>query len=153
MGIAARNEIYFNPQGNLVLICGLGNLPGTIEVWDIKAHKKCIAKFRAQNATQVEWLKGKFNVMSLHLQTCASNMKINIVLDGAHFITATTAPRMQVDNGYTVWDFTGKQVHQWKAQKHLFEITSFAKHGKPIAFPDGLLEEHLKSGGKVKISE
>jgi translation initiation factor 2A len=58
MGIAARNEIYFNPQGNILLLCGFGNLPGSIEIWEIKKHKKLISSYKNPNTTQLEWLSG-----------------------------------------------------------------------------------------------
>ena len=59
MGVIARNNIHFNSQGNILLVCALGNLQGTIDVWEIKKHKKQIASFKAPDTTQVAWLNGK----------------------------------------------------------------------------------------------
>jgi translation initiation factor 2A len=60
MGVVARNALYFNPQGNLLLVCGFGNLAqGKVEIWEVKKHKKLIATATASNTTQLEWLNGK----------------------------------------------------------------------------------------------
>ena len=59
MGISARNAIHFNPQGNIVLLGGFGNLAhGVIEVWEIKNLKKKVAQLQAPATTQLEWLNG-----------------------------------------------------------------------------------------------
>jgi len=59
MGVVARNAVFFNPQGNLLLLCGFGNLAhGKVEVWEIKKHKKMIAQIAAPTTTQLEWLNG-----------------------------------------------------------------------------------------------
>jgi translation initiation factor 2A len=61
MGISARNAIYFNPQGNILLLGGFGNLAhGRIEIWEVKQHKKQIAVCTAPTTTQLEWLNGMF---------------------------------------------------------------------------------------------
>lgn len=124
MEVSARNAIHFNPQGNLLLLGGFGNLSqGKIEIWEVKRLKKLIATCTAPETTQLTWLN-----------------------DGAHFITATTAPRMQVGNQFTVWDFTGKQIHQWKAAKHLFGIVPFLRDPPP-PFPEDKLEALNKQLG------
>jgi translation initiation factor 2A len=123
MDISARNTISFNPQGNLLLLCAFGNLQGKVEVWEVKKYKKLIATLQAPDTTQLHWLS-----------------------DGVHFITATTAPRMQVGNGFKVWDFTGKCVKDWKAQKHLLGITPF--HTTPaLPFPEEKLDLFVKQIG------
>lgn len=130
MGISARNAIYFNPQGNLLLLGGFGNLAhGRIEIWEVKKHRKLIAACSAPATTQLEWLS-----------------------DGCHFITATTAPRMQVGNEFTVWNFKGKEVHKWKAEKHLFGILPL-KYEPPLLFPDEDLEKFVKAlGSKTPVA-
>lgn len=49
---AARNSIYFNPFGNIVLLAGFGNLRGSVEVWDAN-NKKLITTFQAPDSTLV----------------------------------------------------------------------------------------------------
>jgi translation initiation factor 2A len=122
MGIHARNAIYFNPQGNILLLGGFGNLAhGRIEIWEVKKHKKLIATCMAPATTQLEWLD-----------------------DGIHFITATTAPRMQVSNEFTVWNYKGIQVYKWKAEKHLFGIVPL-KYEPPLPFAEDELDKFVKS--------
>jgi len=74
-------------------------------------------------------------------------------LDGSHFMTATCAPRMQIENGFKVWDFTGKLVYEWVARKHLFEIIQFPVHGDLPPFPDTKLDAHVKAIQKVNLSK
>jgi len=65
MDIAARNAIFYNPQGTIVLLAAFGNLAqGKIEIWEVKSHKKLLATTCAPATTQLEWLNGKFFVFS-----------------------------------------------------------------------------------------
>ena len=43
-------------------------------------------------------------------------------------MTATTAPRMQVSNGFKVWNLGGTCIWEWKADKHLFKIIPFISY-------------------------
>jgi hypothetical protein len=67
-------------------------------------------------------------------------------LDGSHFVTATTAPRMQVGNEFRIWDFKGKEVHRWKAEKHLFGILPLTSD-PPLPFPENELDAFMKTLG------
>lgn len=49
---AARNSIYYNPFGNIVLLAGFGNLRGSVEVWDAN-KKEIITTFQAPDSTLV----------------------------------------------------------------------------------------------------
>lgn len=71
--------------------------------------------------------------------------------DGVHFVTATTAPRMQVGNEFHVWDYTGKQTYLWKAEKHLFGIIPFRSEPPPD-FPDQKLETFIKAQGNKPVA-
>lgn len=42
----ARNSIYYNPFGNLVILAGFGNLRGNVEVYDV-AKKKVVTTLQA----------------------------------------------------------------------------------------------------------
>lgn len=66
--------------------------------------------------------------------------------DGVHFITATTAPRMQVGNLFRVWDFTGTQIHEWTAAKHLFGVVPFLRDPPP-PFPEEKVDNLTKQLG------
>ena len=74
-GTGPRNMSLYNPQGNLVLLGGFGNLRGNMEIWDIKGKKRA-AQFEAADATNVGWSA-----------------------DGQHLVTSTCAPRLRQGNG------------------------------------------------------
>ena len=44
--------------------------------------------------------------------------------DGIHFLTATTAPRLRIGNGYKIWHYSGALLHekQMDAQEELYEV-------------------------------
>ncbi|KAI6209313.1 Eukaryotic translation initiation factor 2A [Aphelenchoides besseyi] len=87
LGEAFRNEVYFNAFGNILLTCGFGNIAaGKIEVWDAEKQTEVVA-LEVPNTTYFEWAP-----------------------DGQHFMTATTAPRLRIDNNYRVWKYTGQMV-------------------------------------------
>ncbi|KAK4473041.1 hypothetical protein MN116_004234 [Schistosoma mekongi] len=85
-GTGSWNEIHFNPHGNLLLLAGLGNLPGDMCVWDFSTHER-LSSFKTSDITSVQWLP-----------------------DGEHLIFATTTPRLRVNNGFGIWHYSGKQL-------------------------------------------
>ncbi|XP_063972720.1 eukaryotic translation initiation factor 2A [Diachasmimorpha longicaudata] len=95
-----RNSIYYNPQGNILLLGGFGNLRGGIELWDT-SKRKLIAQAEAADTTLLEWSP-----------------------DGQHFMTATTAPRLRVANGFKIWHYTGTLLYErpWNKQEELWEV-------------------------------
>lgn len=46
LGTGAKNSIYYNPHGNILLLGGFGNLRGQIDIWDT-VNKKKIGKCSA----------------------------------------------------------------------------------------------------------
>ncbi len=78
-GTGPRNTVIFNPQGNLLLLGGFGNLRGAIEVWAVK-EKKRVSEFEATDSTDIRWSPG----------------------DGQRILTSTCAPRLRQGNGYKV---------------------------------------------------
>jgi translation initiation factor 2A len=128
MGISARNAVHFNPQGNLVVLGAFGNLgSGNVEVWEIRKLKKKIAQTQVAAVTQLLWLN-----------------------DGIHFVTATTAPRMQVDNNFKVWDFGCQLVYEWNATKLFYGFQPFLSPTPP-KFPDEKLEALVQKLGNKPI--
>ncbi|XP_066588986.1 eukaryotic translation initiation factor 2A [Prorops nasuta] len=99
-GTVHRNSVYYNPQGNILLLTGFGNLRGGIELWDVP-NKKLIAKTEAPDTTLLEWSP-----------------------DGEHFMTATTAPRLRMGNGFKIWHYTGTLLYErpWNEQEELWEV-------------------------------
>ncbi|VDK52945.1 unnamed protein product [Cylicostephanus goldi] len=76
-----RNDAFYNNFGNILLTCGFGNLgKGKMEFWDVEKKKQIVAlsiQIEVPNTTIFEWAP-----------------------DGQHFVTATTTPRLRIDNGY-----------------------------------------------------
>ncbi|XP_051164152.1 eukaryotic translation initiation factor 2A [Leptopilina boulardi] len=99
-GVKHRNSIYYNPQGNMLLLSGFGNLQGSIEVWDMN-NRKLIASTEAPDTTLLQWSP-----------------------NGENFMTATTAPRLRVGNGYKIWHYTGTLLYErfWNKQDELWEV-------------------------------
>jgi len=87
-GTGPRNMAVFNPQGNMVLLGGFGNLRGNIEIWDVKGKKRA-SQFEASDATSVQW-----------------------AADGQHLVTSTCAPRLRQGNGFKVWHYTSTLFHE-----------------------------------------
>ncbi|KAG8229144.1 hypothetical protein J437_LFUL009213 [Ladona fulva] len=118
-GTGARNSIYYSPSGSLLLLGGFGNLPGKVEMWDVrgsgKTPRKLVSKVDAPDTTLLQWSP-----------------------DGVHFITATTAPRLRVGNGFKIWHFTGSLLYErpWNKLEELWEVVW-------QTFPPGSFQEQL----------
>lgn len=99
-GTKHRNSIYYNPHGNILLLAGFGNLNGGVELWDT-GSRKLIAKVDAADTTLLRWSP-----------------------DGEHFVTATTAPRLRMGNGFKIWHYTGTLLYErpWNKQEELWEV-------------------------------
>ncbi|KAF7269965.1 eukaryotic translation initiation factor 2A [Rhynchophorus ferrugineus] len=100
LGTGARNSIYYNPQGNILLLGGFGNLRGQVEIWDA-VNKKKIGSCEASDSTCLLWAP-----------------------DGEHFLTATTAPRLRIGNGFKIWHYSGSLLHevQWPQGEELYDV-------------------------------
>ncbi|EYC18358.1 hypothetical protein Y032_0028g1815 [Ancylostoma ceylanicum] len=84
-----RNDVFYNSFGNILLTCGFGNLgKGRMEFWDVEKKKQIVA-IEVPNTTLFEWAP-----------------------DGQHFLTATTTPRLRIDNGYRLWHYSGKLINE-----------------------------------------
>lgn len=100
LGSLPKNAIYYNPHGNILLVGGFGNLRGHIELWNVNA-RKLIGTCRAPDSTHLEWCP-----------------------DGKHFLTATTAPRLRVDNGFKIWHYSGTLLYEklWEKETELYDV-------------------------------
>jgi len=83
LGEGPYNTIRWNPKGRFIVLAGFGNLPGDMAFWDY-SEKKLVAKTKAEWSVTSEWSP-----------------------DGRHFMTATTAPRLQIDNCIKIFDHNG----------------------------------------------
>lgn len=82
--LAPRNTILFSPHGRFVAVAGFGNLAGQMDIYDLEKDAKKVSTIEASNTTVCEWSP-----------------------DGKHILTATTSPRLRVDNGVRIWHVTG----------------------------------------------
>ncbi|XP_029186195.2 eukaryotic translation initiation factor 2A-like [Acropora millepora] len=96
-GTGPRNDVFYNPHGNIICLAGFGNLRGQLELWSRKDFK-LISKPQASDSTSFEWSP-----------------------DGEHILTATTSPRLKEGNGYKIWHYTGKLIHE-KSVGELWEV-------------------------------
>ncbi|KAA8532137.1 hypothetical protein F0562_006721 [Nyssa sinensis] len=115
LGTGLYNTIRWNPKGKFLCLAGFGNLPGDMTFWDFMG-KKQLRTTNAKGSVTSEWSP-----------------------DGRYFMTATTAPRIQVDNGINIFHPNGllyfkkmfEKLYQaeWKPESpdRFGEITEFGK--------------------------
>lgn len=99
---SAKNSIYYNPFGNILMLAGFGNLRGPVEIYELAGKtKKLLANVMAPDTTLLEWHP-----------------------DGERFLTATTAPRLRMANGWKVWHYSGALLHEthWPEGQELLEV-------------------------------
>lgn len=82
--IAPRNTITFSPTGRFVLVAGFGNLAGQIDVYDLEKDFRKVTTIESGNPSVCEWSP-----------------------DSRYIMTATTSPRLRVDNGVKLWHVGG----------------------------------------------
>ncbi|KAI1433789.1 translation initiation factor eIF-2A [Xylaria sp. CBS 124048] len=82
--LAPRNAIHFSPTGRFALVAGFGNLAGQIDVYDLEKEYKKICTIESGNPSVCQWSP-----------------------DSRFIMTATTSPRLRVDNGVKLWHIGG----------------------------------------------
>ncbi|KAH9905842.1 translation initiation factor eIF-2A [Xylariomycetidae sp. FL2044] len=82
--IAPRNTIIFSPTGRFALVAGFGNLAGQIDVYDLEKDYRKICTIESGNPSVCQWSP-----------------------DSRFIMTATTSPRLRVDNGVKLWHVGG----------------------------------------------
>ncbi|KAL8733520.1 MAG: hypothetical protein Q9181_003553 [Wetmoreana brouardii] len=97
--LAPRNTITFSPHGRFVLVAGFGNLAGQMDIYDLEKNYQKICTIEASNASVCEWSP-----------------------DGRHILTATTSPRLRVDNGVRIWHVSGGLMYNEDLQE-LYHVT------------------------------
>jgi len=112
--LAPRNTILFSPHGRFVLVAGFGNLAGQMDIYDLHKDYAKICTIEASNASVCEWSP-----------------------DGVHILTATTSPRLRVDNGLRIWHFTGGLMYK-EDMNELYEV-----HWRPESVEKYPLQEPL----------
>ncbi|KAJ4723688.1 Eukaryotic translation initiation factor 2A [Melia azedarach] len=124
LGSGPYNTIRWNPKGRFLCLAGFGNLPGDMAFWDY-IDKKQLGTTRAECSVTSEWSP-----------------------DGRYFMTATTAPRLQVDNCIKIFHHNGSLFF-----KKMFDKL-FQAEWKPQS-PDmfGDITELIKSVDSLKVAE
>ena len=97
--LGPRNTILFSPHGRFVLVAGFGNLAGQMDIYDLEKDYYKICTIEASNASVCEWSP-----------------------DGKHILTATTSPRLRVDNGVRIWHIGGGLMYKQDMQE-LYHVT------------------------------
>ena len=84
--------------------------------------RKCLSQIEALDTTHFQWC-----------------------YDNYHFITATTAPRLRVKNGFKIWRLTGELIYEYKTNENqelwqvLWQPGTYARGQKaPIVSSDGV---------------
>ena len=85
-GVTRRNTLKWNEFGRVFVAGGFGNLPGDIDVWD-KNKALCLSTVRIPCTVICEWGP-----------------------DGRHFVSASTFPRMRIDNFAQIVNYDGTTV-------------------------------------------
>lgn len=85
-GAGHRNTIRWNTFGRFVVLGGFGQLVGDVDFWD---------------------RTGKQKMGSVRMECCVT---CGWAPDGRHFMSATTSPRMRVDNKIEIWDYCANRL-------------------------------------------
>jgi translation initiation factor 2A len=82
--LGPRNTILFSPHGRFVIVAGFGNLAGDMDIYDLEKNFAKVCHVKTSNSTYCAWSP-----------------------DGQHILTATTSPRLRVDNGIRIYHVSG----------------------------------------------
>lgn len=137
---ASRNTILYSPHAKYILVAGFGNLPGDIDILDRQDKFKKVASFQASNTSVCKWSP-----------------------DGRFILTATTSPRLRVDNGLKIWYLNGNLVYQkhydvlynidWRSQPlEDFPPITASKIDIPDCKPHESAIEHIEKQAAQKAS-
>jgi len=97
--LGPRNTILFSPTGRFVLVAGFGNLAGQMDIYDLEKDYKKICTIEGGNPSVCEWSP-----------------------DSKYILTATTSPRLRVDNGVRLWHVGGGIMYN-EDMVELYHIT------------------------------
>ncbi|KAH6833464.1 Eukaryotic translation initiation factor eIF2A family protein [Perilla frutescens var. hirtella] len=136
LGTGPYNTVRWNPKGKFICLAGFGNLPGDMAFWDYLEKKK-LGATKAELSVTSEWSP-----------------------DGRYFMTATTAPRLQVDNGIKIFHHNGSLFFKRMFDK-LFQVEwkpespdKFGDIAEVLKFVDSLkLEDTPKQGQGPKSAQ
>merc|ERR1712183_411903 len=87
------NHIFWSPNGRFMVLAGLRNMSGQLEYWDCD-DMTLMNETEHYMCTDVEWDP-----------------------TGRYVATSVSYWRHQMENGYTIWNFQGKQVVKKQVEK------------------------------------
>lgn len=96
--LSPRNTILFSPYGRFVLVAGFGNLAGQMDIYDVERDYRKLCTIEATNASVCQWSS-----------------------DERYILTATTSPRLRVDNGIRIWHISGGLMYNEDLQE-LYQV-------------------------------
>lgn len=97
-GAAPRNHVSWSPHGRFLCIAGFGNLRGDMDFWERNKLKK-IGSATSNAATTFAWSP-----------------------DSRYFATATTFPRLRVDNGFKIFRYDGTGPIYQEERGELYDL-------------------------------
>ncbi|PHH63726.1 hypothetical protein CDD82_1846 [Ophiocordyceps australis] len=109
--LGPRNTITFSPSGRFVLVAGFGNLAGQIDVYDLEKDYRKICTIESGNPSVCEWSP-----------------------DSRYIMTATTSPRLRVDNGVKLWHVGGNIMYT-EDMVELYNV--LWRPAAPLSVPEG----------------
>jgi translation initiation factor 2A len=107
--LAPRNQLYFSPTGRFVLVAGFGNLAGQMDIYDLEKDYRKVCTIEGGNPSVCQWSA-----------------------DSKYILTATTSPRLRVDNGVRVWHVGGGIMYN-EDMVELYDVTY--RPQEPESFP------------------
>lgn len=123
--LSPRNTILFSPYGRFVLVAGFGNLAGQMDIYDIERDYCKLCTIEASNASVCQWSP-----------------------DERFILTATTSPRLRVDNGIRIWHTGGGLMYNedlqelyhvmWQPGTSRSGLTDDVLHPTPSPHPSAL---------------
>lgn len=105
--LSPRNTILFSPNGQFLLVAGFGNLAGQMDIYDLDKNYQKICTIEGGNPSVCEWSP-----------------------DSKYILSATTSPRLRVDNGIRLWHVGGSIMFN-EDMVELYNVT-----WRPQKFPD-----------------
>lgn len=93
------NHLYWSPQGNYIVMAGLGEMNGILEFWNAD-EQQSLAEQEHFKCSHVEWDPSGRIVSTAVCQP----------LDSSYY-------KFQMDNGYSLWTFQGKNLLEQRKDK------------------------------------
>lgn len=109
-----RNTIVFSPTGRFLIIAGFGNMAGQMDIYDLEKNYQKVCTIEASNTSICQWSP-----------------------DGKHILTATTSPRLRVDNGIRIWHVGGGLMYN-EDMHELYHVVWRPQSDQQLASQDPL---------------